>query len=88
MMEGDKEINRSEANKFASHGNVKVKRNQHEDAVHLFSKAITLFDSDPRFYLNRSYAYYMLEKYEESIRDANKAIELLPDCLKAYYRKG
>lgn len=43
---------------------------------------------NPVFFTNRSTAYFKMEKYVKSLRDANKAIKLDSNWAKGYYRKG
>lgn len=41
-----------------------------------------------RFYGNRSYCYWCLERYYPALTDAQRSIELAPDWPKGYFRKG
>ena len=56
--------------------------------LQLYSRAIALDSQNPDFYVNRSHTLQKLEKYQESKKDAEKAIELNPSEAKAYLRKG
>ena len=42
----------------------------------------------PAYYTNRSFAYIKTESFGYAIEDANKAIELDKDFIKAYYRRA
>lgn len=53
----------------------------------MYSRAIDLFDKDSVFYSNRSQCYLKLEKYQECIVDATRAIQLNPENSKAFYRR-
>jgi len=43
---------------------------------------------NPVFFTNRSTAYFKMQKFDKSLRDANKAIKCDPKWAKGYYRKG
>merc|ERR1712066_969630 len=59
----------------------------------LYGKAIELLEGIPEkqeatLYSNRSMVRLNLNKIEDSLKDANKCIELDPKFVKAYHRKG
>lgn len=41
-----------------------------------------------RFFGNRSYCYYCLEKYPQALEDAERSIQLAPDWPKGHFRQG
>lgn len=41
-----------------------------------------------RFFGNRSYCYYCLEKYPQALADAERSIQLAPDWPKGHFRQG
>ena len=49
-------------------------------AVGDFTKAIELNPNNVEVYIVRGGIYDLLQKYDESIQDLEKAIELNPDC--------
>jgi tetratricopeptide (TPR) repeat protein len=53
-----------------------------------YSKAIELDDSNKVYYSNRSNAYAQIQKFNEALADANRAIELDPNWSRGYGRKG
>eukprot|EP00494_Astrolonche_serrata_P006502 UN06526 len=53
-----------------------------------YTEAIELDATDHTFYSNRSACYQGMEEYENSLKDAEKVIELKPDFAKGYSRKG
>jgi tetratricopeptide (TPR) repeat protein len=53
-------------------------KNNYEEAINNFTKAIELDPKDASVYNNRGNAYANLNKYEEALNDYNKAIELDP----------
>lgn len=85
--ENDAEKRRSEAIEFKNKGNTFVKNKEYESAVKMYSRAIELCNDDSIFYSNRSQCYLNLEKYQECIEDAAKAIELDPQSKKSMYRQ-
>ena len=50
---------------FAYQGNQLAVSEEYDEAIRLFSRAISLLPSDCRYYGNRSFCYDRLEKYEE-----------------------
>jgi hypothetical protein len=69
--------------RHASDGNYEV-------AVEHFTKAISLDESDYRFFLNRSFCFYYMGQYDKSLADADKAIDLTRSMLtpKPVYRRA
>ena len=59
-----------------------------KEAVDCYTKSIDLFPEDPATYSNRALAHLRLKEYGKVIEDSNKAINLKPDYLKAYHRRG
>ena len=55
-------------------------------AIKYLDDAIEMRPKMKELWSNRSYAYEMLHMHEESLRDAEKAIELAPEWPKAYLR--
>lgn len=47
-----------------------------------------MFPEDPATYSNRALAHFKLKEYSKVIEDANKAISLKSNYLKAYYHRG
>ncbi|XP_069545582.1 stress-induced-phosphoprotein 1-like isoform X1 [Brachyistius frenatus] len=63
-------------------------RGQYSQAVDMFTEAIFCDPNDHRFYGNRSYCHWFLEKYSSALTDAQRSIQLTPDWPKGYFRKG
>ncbi|KAG9233718.1 serine/threonine-protein phosphatase-like protein 5 [Amylocarpus encephaloides] len=57
-------------------------------AIAFYTKAIELDDTKPAYFSNRAQANIRSEAYGYAIADATKAIELDPNFVKAYYRRG
>ncbi|XP_078138852.1 uncharacterized protein LOC139911381 [Centroberyx gerrardi] len=64
------------------------KQGQYNQAVSMFTDAIYCDPKDHRFFGNRSYCYWCLERYSSALSDAQRSIQLAPDWPKGYFRKG
>ncbi|CAI6100421.1 hypothetical protein V2G26_008224 [Clonostachys chloroleuca] len=69
-------------------GNKAFASGDYPAAVELYTRAIQLKDDEPTFYTNRAQANIKVEAFGYAIADADKAIELNPKLVKAYYRRG
>lgn len=77
-----------QATKYKEQGNKAFKAGNHAKAIEYYTYATELDPKNPIFFTNRSTAYFKMEKYDKSLRDANKAIKCDPKWAKGYYRKG
>lgn len=64
------------------------KKGDHAKAIEMYTYATELDPKNPIFFTNRSTAYFKMEKFDKSLRDANKAIKCDPSWAKGHYRKG
>ncbi|XP_029917101.1 hsp70-Hsp90 organizing protein 2-like [Myripristis murdjan] len=64
------------------------KQGQYSQAVKMFTAAIYCDPKDHRFFGNRSYCYWCLERYSSALSDAQRSIQLAPDWPMGYFRKG
>ena len=69
-------------------GNAFVKEKKYQDALDCYTKAIDIDPNDPVLYSNRSAMESNLGKFDKALEDAEKAISLKQDYVKAYLRKG
>ncbi|OJD29196.1 serine threonine protein phosphatase ppt1 [Diplodia corticola] len=69
-------------------GNKAFKEHDWPAAIDFYTQAIEVYDKEPSFYTNRAQANIKLEAYGFAVVDANKAIELDPNNVKAYYRRA
>ena len=67
-----------EANHQVCRGAKAIDRGDCEHAITHFDKAIHLCPDFPEAYNQRALAQYLLERYEQSIADCRKAVELMP----------
>ncbi len=77
-----------EAEKLKEQGNEYFKKGDYERAIKLYSEAIELDSKSPALYANRAFAYLKTEAYGLASQDANAAIAIDPNYVKAYYRLG
>ena len=84
----NKENIKETANDWKNKGNELVKEKKYKYALDCYTKAIDIDPNDPILYSNRSAMYYNLNQFEDAILDAEKAISLKHDYVKAYLRKG
>lgn len=78
----------AEATELKNKGNDAFKKQDWPAAVEWYTKAIETYDKEPSFYTNRAQANIKLESYGFAIADADKAIEIDPNNVKAYYRRA
>ncbi|MEN2497153.1 MAG: hypothetical protein MHMPM18_001575 [Marteilia pararefringens] len=63
-------------------------KGQFERAIELYTIAINIDPKNHIYYVNRSFAYFQLKSYTNSIVDATKAVELDENFIKGYYRRA
>lgn len=69
-------------------GNALFKEGKFPDAVKCYTESIRRGPKDPRVWSNRAACYTKLTALPEALKDAEKAIEIDPNFVKAYTRKG
>lgn len=69
-------------------GNAEFSAKNFTQAIEHFSEAISHDPTDHVFYSNRSACYASLEQYPQALEDAKKCVELKPDWVRGYTRKG
>ncbi|KAL9246802.1 hypothetical protein vseg_020294 [Gypsophila vaccaria] len=73
--EAEKKRKKEEAKAEKETGNAAYKKKQFEKAVECYSKAYELDDEDISYLTNRAAVYLEMGKYEECIKDCDKAVE-------------
>lgn len=81
-------MTKEKAQEFKNLGNLAFQSHQYDEAVKHFTDAINEDSSDHVLYSNRSGAYASLNKYEQALEDANTCVELKPEWVKGWSRKG
>ena len=66
------------ANAHLARGAEALNRQDIEEAMGFLDKAITLSPEFPEAYNQRAIAHYLADRYEESIRDCERVVELMP----------
>lgn len=79
---------KQEAIRLKDQGNALLKDHRFDEAIELYTKAVELDPTNVVFYSNRAQAEIRLEMYGYAIADCDRALELDPKFMKAYYRKG
>lgn len=73
--EREKKERKALAQKEKEAGNAAYKKKDFETAIQLYTKAFELDDEDISFLTNRAAVYLEMGKYEECIKDCDKAVE-------------
>ncbi|XP_075522897.1 hsp70-Hsp90 organizing protein 3-like [Primulina tabacum] len=73
--EKEKKEIKAQAQKEKENGNAAYKKKDFETAIQHYSKAIDLDDEDISFLTNRAAVYLEMGKYEDCIKDCDKAVE-------------
>lgn len=76
------------ADSYKLQANQYFKDEHYDKAIELYTKAISLNDSDAVYFGNRSFALLKTELYGSALQDANRAIELDNNYIKGYYRRA
>jgi len=79
--------------KSRDRGKEQLKLGNYKKSIEYFTKAINSSTSDNNsdlylLYSNRSLANFLYEKYEDSLIDADRTIQLKSDWIKGYFRRG
>jgi len=78
----------AEAMKYKDKGNDEFKKGNMAQAIEFYTYATEMDPNNPIFFTNRSAAYAHMQKWDKSLRDADKAIKLNSSWEKGYWRKG
>ena len=65
-----------------------MKSKDFKEAIKYYSESLKLNPNEASTYANRAQAHIKLKDYTAAKNDANKSLEIDPDYLKAYYRRG
>jgi tetratricopeptide (TPR) repeat protein len=61
---------------------------EYDEALSLYTQAIQQNSKNFEFFEKRATCFIKLAKFEEAIKDADQAIQLSPDNIYSYLRKG
>ena len=76
------------ATEWKDKGNAFVKEKKYQEALDCYTEAIKLDANNHILYSNRSAMESNLEKFEDALKDAEKALEIKSDYVKGFLRKG
>jgi tetratricopeptide (TPR) repeat protein len=71
-------LGKEEANHHVCRGSQAIGRGEHEHAVSHFNQALRIDPAFAEAYNQRALAYYLMERFEESIADCHRTIKRMP----------
>lgn len=77
-----------DADSYYNRGNALRDRQEYEQAIEEYTRAIEINPDFVNAYYNRGLTYSDLERYQRAIADYTKAVELNPEYLDAYNNRG
>lgn len=63
-------------------------KENYEQAIELFTRALRNVPNDHRYWGNRSFCYFQIGAYQKALEDADCAIQLAPNSPKGHYRRA
>jgi len=76
------------AESWKEKGNTEFKAQNYEKAIEFYTYATEMDPKNHIFFTNRSMCYAAMNKWDKSLRDADKSIQLNSNWEKGYYRRG
>ncbi|KAF8632546.1 hypothetical protein AX15_001761 [Amanita polypyramis BW_CC] len=76
------------ADKLKQEGNNLMSQKKYDEAIEAYNKSIALNPSNPIYYSNRAAAHSSKNDHLAAVGDAEKAISIDPNFIKAYHRLG
>ncbi|KAJ1959528.1 Serine/threonine-protein phosphatase 5, partial [Dipsacomyces acuminosporus] len=76
------------ANELKLEANSLYAKKQYAEAIEKYTEAINTDPTVPAFLTNRAQCYLHTEGYGAALEDANEALKINPDFIKAYYRRA
>merc|ERR1712071_342784 len=83
-----KHIMADKANSLKDQGNAALSAGNLEEAIRLYTEAVSADPENHVLYSNRSAAFAKAGKYSDALVDAEKTVTIKPDWGKGYSRKG
>ena len=82
------DTNNAQAKEVYTKAGVLFEQNKFEEAIALYTEAITIDPTYASAYFNRALSYAILNKYTEAMADAQKVLSLEPESFDAPYVMG
>jgi len=76
------------ADGYKEKGNEEYKKGNYEKAIEFYTYATEMDPKNHIYMTNRSMCYAAMKKWDKSLRDAEKSVQLNPKWEKGYYRQG
>ncbi|KAH6686227.1 serine/threonine-protein phosphatase [Plectosphaerella plurivora] len=77
-----------QATAFKNEGNKAFQKHDWPAAIKSYTQAIELNDKEPTYFTNRAQAYIKSEAFGYAIADCDRALDLSPKLVKAWFRRG
>jgi len=79
--------NDSQSQKYKELGNQSYKKQDYTKALTYYTKAIEINSHDPNFYTNRALCSFNLNRFEDCIKDCDRALGINSNLTKALKKK-
>lgn len=73
---------------YNNRGNIYLSRNEYDNAITDYNRALELNQNYAKVFNNRGNAYRRKKEYGKAVSDYNRALELDPNCEEAYNNRG
>ena len=78
----------AQAEEFKNQGNTLYKSAKYRESIEYYTKAIDICPDNAAYYGNRAAAYFMLDKFKETIEDSKRSVSIDEKFVKGYLREG
>lgn len=81
-------VDKDEADRCKERGNEFVRRQDFDNAIHFYTKAIGLYSAEPTYFANLALCLLRKDRFAECIEACDTALGLNPDLIKALFRRS
>lgn len=85
---GPSAADKAQAEKFKQEGNARMSVKNYDAAIEFYTNAVALDPKNPVYYSNRAAAHSSKGDHLAAVGDAEQAISVDPNFVKAYHRLG